>query len=463
MAKEDSQATIYGGPTKRLFVSMLTRDIELDDAILDLLDNCVDGAMRANPGKIGSPSPFKGRKAEITLSKERFVIKDNCGGIPPDYIENAFSLGRPSIEMDGDLPTIGMYGIGMKRAIFKMASEATVSSVHKERKVSVKYTETWLDPLNKEWLLPIDDIFISTKDEGVTITCTKLKPEIQRYFSNDAFINSLSEKISEHFGYIIQKGFEVYLNGKLLKSVTLPLLSATKPGGIQPFDFHANIDGVHVKVTIGFFRPLVQEKEIDEETERPSSRERAGISVICNDRIVLLQDRSMITGWGDGGVPRYHPQFRAIAGLVVLMSNDASKLPVSTTKRGLDVGSEVYLKVRQACMEGMKLFTDFTNKWKGIEKDAAPYFASTMPMDAKTEVRLAIEQGTKVRDIPDAKKFKPKLPMPAKRTATRRISFVRDASEVRTVSLYLFREDDQPASVVGERCFDKTLLEAKNA
>ena len=70
---------------------------ELDDAILDLLDNCVDGAMRANPGKIGSPAPFKGRKAEITLSKTKFVIKDNCGGIPPDYIEDAFSLGRPSI------------------------------------------------------------------------------------------------------------------------------------------------------------------------------------------------------------------------------------------------------------------------------------------------------------------------------------------------------------------------------
>ena len=94
--------------------------------------------------------------------------------------------------------------------------------------------------------------------------------------------------------------------------------------------------------------------------------------MICNDRIVLLQDRSMITGWGDGGLPRYHPQFRAIAGLVVLMSNDAEKLPVSTTKRGLDVGSEVYLKVRQACIEGMKLFTDFTNKWKGMEKKRAP-------------------------------------------------------------------------------------------
>lgn len=33
-------------PTKQFFVSMLTRDISLDDAILDLIDNCLDGAMR---------------------------------------------------------------------------------------------------------------------------------------------------------------------------------------------------------------------------------------------------------------------------------------------------------------------------------------------------------------------------------------------------------------------------------
>lgn len=462
MTNDELPTTIYGGPTKRLFVSMLTRDIELDDAILDLLDNCVDGAMRANPGKVGSPAPFKGCKAEISLSKTEFVIEDNCGGIPPDYIMDAFSLGRPSIEKDGDLPTIGMYGIGMKRAIFKIASEATVSSIHKKSKVSVKYSDNWLDPENNEWDLPIEDIFISAKSEGVKITCNRLKSDIAKYFSNDAFINTLSEKISEHFGYIMQKGFEVFINGKRLNPVTLPLLSDTKVGGIQPFDFHAKIDGVHVKVTIGFFRPLVQEREIDDETERPSSRERAGISVICNDRIVLLQDRSMITGWGDGGVPRYHPQFRAIAGLVVLTSNDAEKLPVSTTKRGLDVGSEVYLKVRQACIEGMKLFTDFTNKWKGMEKEAGNHFQSTMPMDAKTEVRLAIEHGSKVRDIPEARKFRPKLPMPAKRTTTRRISFVRDIAQIKTVSLYLFREDDQPASVVGERCFEKALLEAEN-
>ena len=33
-------------PVKSFFVEMLTRDIDLVDAILDLLDNCVDGILR---------------------------------------------------------------------------------------------------------------------------------------------------------------------------------------------------------------------------------------------------------------------------------------------------------------------------------------------------------------------------------------------------------------------------------
>ena len=37
---------IDASPVKSFFIEMLTRDIDLVDAILDLLDNCVDGILR---------------------------------------------------------------------------------------------------------------------------------------------------------------------------------------------------------------------------------------------------------------------------------------------------------------------------------------------------------------------------------------------------------------------------------
>lgn len=46
MTKDNQQTAIEAYPAKRFFVDMLTRDIELLDAVLDLIDNSLDGAMR---------------------------------------------------------------------------------------------------------------------------------------------------------------------------------------------------------------------------------------------------------------------------------------------------------------------------------------------------------------------------------------------------------------------------------
>ena len=79
-------------PTKRFFVSMLTRDIDLTDAILDLVDNCLDGALRS----AGSAAvEYSKHSIEIEVSAAMFKISDDCGGIPRIIAKNyAFKMGR---------------------------------------------------------------------------------------------------------------------------------------------------------------------------------------------------------------------------------------------------------------------------------------------------------------------------------------------------------------------------------
>lgn len=461
-AAGNDSPTVYGGPTKRFFVSMLTRDIELGDAILDLIDNCVDGAMRQRKGKLDESKTFKGYKAEITLEKDLFKITDNCGGIPKDHIEDAFSLGRPNIKKDSDLPTIGMYGIGMKRAIFKIGDVAVVSSNSADGYFEVNYSSDWLNPDNDEWELPIERLKSKEIPHGVTITVEKIKGEIGRSFENNAFINSLKGDISEHFGYLMQRGFAVFINGDELVPKTLAIFSGqhSTDRGIRAFDFEALYDEVAIKVTIGLFRGLAREAEIDEETESPKDTETAGVSVVCNDRVILLSDRTLKSGWGDGTVPRYHPQFRAIAGLIIFSSNNASKLPISTTKRGLDVGSEVYLLARKAAMEGLKTFTDFTNKWKGMEDETVSFFEPDKRADVKTAVTLAKTHGGAVRGYEGARKYTPALPIPENRNPRKRVSFVRDEQAIRQLSKHLFDDSSVHPSIVGGECFDRALAEA---
>ncbi len=122
--------TVSAAPTKRFFVEMFTRDIDLRDAILDLLDNCIDGVVRSKSFNRAHKRPYANYWAKISLDADHFSISDNCGGISRELAEkSAFMLGRPAdYEEETKGPTVGVYGIGMKRAIFKMGREADVTS-----------------------------------------------------------------------------------------------------------------------------------------------------------------------------------------------------------------------------------------------------------------------------------------------------------------------------------------------
>ncbi len=52
-------------PTKELFISILVRDVTMRDAIGDLLDNSVDGALRLRPN-----GNYEGLEVNIELNAE---------------------------------------------------------------------------------------------------------------------------------------------------------------------------------------------------------------------------------------------------------------------------------------------------------------------------------------------------------------------------------------------------------
>ncbi|WP_082650675.1 ATP-binding protein [Mastigocoleus testarum] len=125
---------------------MLTRDIELQDAILDLLDNCVDGIQRTirdTQQFEDSEEPYRKFWAKINFSSDNFTIADNCGGIPIDTAKKyAFRMGRPDNNFDNDVYTIGTYGIGMKRSIFKMGRSSEVVSQTESIQALAGHTNT---------------------------------------------------------------------------------------------------------------------------------------------------------------------------------------------------------------------------------------------------------------------------------------------------------------------------------
>lgn len=450
-------------PAKRFFVEMLTRDIELVDAILDLVDNCLDGAMRILNGDNSGPKPYDGFEVDISFDNEHFRISDNCGGIPRQVaLESAFRMGRHDSERDKDLPTVGVYGIGMKRAIFKMGEDASVFCNTDNGCYQVEISKDWMMDDNL-WELPLSDLGECGEKYGTDIEVKQLRDGIKQQFANKDFVDNLYSVISTHFSYIISKGLNIKINGEPIA----PKISITrfakdfsnKKDSIAPYVYKNNMDGVDVEVAIGFYRSLGTDEEEQDEKDGKSVSTNAGITIICNDRVVLHNDKTHVTGWGEAGVPRYHTQFIGISGVVIFQSNTPAKLPLKTTKRGVDSSSQIYAVVKDKVREGIKIFTDFTNKWKKISKGELSEHFRIEETESAPSITLSqkvrTEEWSNVRRD-GGKVFKPRLPLPKETDPTERVVFTKKRSEVQAVSEYLF-DEVRPTTFVGEYCFDQIL------
>ena len=184
--------------------------------------------------------------------------------------------------------------------------------------------------------------------------------------------------------------------------------------------------------------------------------------MLCNDRAVLYCDRSELTGWGEAGVPRYHNQFIAISGIVDFRSKDPSKLPTTTTKRGIDASSPLYLQIRNKMREGMRLFTNYTNKWKGVAGESKRHIDQAVPLSLQ-ELKSATQNLSfkTTRTLPPGQQFKPRLPSPPRLEPTsRRISFIKESDKINAVADYLGDSDMSP-SAVGENCFEAIYNELR--
>ena len=465
----NTKKSVDGSPVKSFFVEMLTRDIELGDAILDLLDNCVDGLWRQARSKSGE-TPYKGYEAEIKFDAESFSISDNCGGIPKRLQEYAFRLGKDSESKKADSPKIGTYGIGMKRAIFKIGSQCVIETQSEGYSYRVDITPEWLN--SKRWDLPMSELRSSDRVDGTTIDICELNENIALRFGNEEidFARELTVKVQTHYALILEKGFKIKINGEsVMPEPTRLIFDKVEEGGestpaIRPYIFKAEDDGVDIFLSVGFTMPIPSEDDInDEQKEERYSSTDAGWTIICNDRAVLYCDRTELTGWGEATVPKYHTQFIAISGIVEFKSDDPSKLPTTTTKRGIDATASRYLKVKNRMREGMKIFTSYTYKWKGQAEDSKKH----MDLDNLCTLEEIKKEAEKLRLNPVSSglpghRSMPELPMPdPQKTTTARISYNKDLGDIQKVKEFLFRDEEKQPSEVGEACFDEILEESQ--
>jgi len=356
---------IHAEPTKNFFINMITRDIGLNDCIYDLIDNCLDGATQENLRLKKESDDLKGYFADIEITKDKFSIKDNCGGISIDEATNyAFHFGRKDNDPQIGRKSIGLYGIGMKRAIFKIGRFIVIKSetFNEAFKVDID-VENWA--ISPKWEFELVQQTV-TGNLGTTITITKITNDISASFNDEAFINTLNRNIAKYYALFMEKGFKVKLNGKSIKPYIYKFEVSEDiiPANFTYIDEPSNIE---VQIISGIAASPPDDFSAEVKQRNP---ENWGWYVVCNDRVVIAGDKTSDTIWGDNGFTRWHPQYNGFMGMVKFTSDDASLLPWTTTKREIDQSSGVYRRALIKMKESTKPITNYTSARKENKEEA---------------------------------------------------------------------------------------------
>lgn len=362
-------------PTKRFFIEMFTRDIPLQDCVLDLVDNCVDGLARTERLKLhtisdhifGKTPKEQARGTErpyvrVDFDAEHFRIHDNCGGIDYEYaLRDVFNFGHTGARSHEYL---GVYGVGMKRAVFKMGDEFTVDSRTTETGFTCRVdVPAWMakDDSLDDWTITLTQVTPAktANHAGTTIEVKNLKKEVSDLFATTRFESDLIKTIGRVYAFLVGTHIRIYINGTEVKPFEIPV-GAPKKGQTSYDQFQEY--GVKVRV----FATLTSAPD------NGPTKENSGWYIACNGRLVLVADTSETTGWGVSPMPIWVPKYTAFIGFVFFEAKNGLDLPWTTTKRNVNKESAVYRKAISRMAVLARPILSFCNRKYPADTDQEP-------------------------------------------------------------------------------------------
>lgn len=378
---------VKASPTKEFFVDMLVRDILLKQAIIELIDNSIDGAR-----SIRKNNQYSGLKICVKFDKNKFVIEDNCGGIPLDVAANyAFRFGRPKTVESSNTETTGIFGIGMKRALFKIGNNFSIHSTTQTTEFQLNLdVKEWLKKDDSDWDFSFssydENMNNSEEDTGTKIEVTDLNMEIAAELNSVEFEKEVIEHIQRRVGLDIAYGITIIVNDKALVGNNISLIDNEE---IKPIKEEYQDGEINVKILSG----------IAPREGKTYPPEKAGWYIYCNGRLVVAADKTSLTTWKDmenksSGIV-FHNNYAGFRGIVYFSSKQPEKLPWNTTKTGLDETSLVYLRAREKMLEIFKIVRNILDdirkntedKDDGIEETIAKMHGTEMTIENVNKVK----------------------------------------------------------------------------
>ena len=377
MAKDVQLFHVETSPTKEFVVDGITRDATNKECIFDLIDNSIDAArnsiFKGIPPKQRKelPDSYAGYQIDINLNGSGFKIADNCGGIPVQHFKDkVLRFGERSEHRMG----IGAFGVGLNRALFRLGRTSRIKTdtgiEHSElvlnRDKYLRNSDVWQLPAHKS---------ATTGHVGTTIEITELPTETARSFGDERWVRALQHEVGRRYGRFIQKGLKLWVDNLPIKNEEIKIRI---DGVYDPrHKIYRTEDGVKIEIRYGQHElhhfPFEPGDNLEQNRRLTP---QYGWTILCNDRAVIMSDRSDKTGWD---VTKFHSEFYGFVGYVNFISESPDKLPWKTTKTDIDLNNPAY----RVALDDMRRFAVEWRVEADRRKKAAAKGAALTPLPAK--------------------------------------------------------------------------------
>jgi Histidine kinase-, DNA gyrase B-, and HSP90-like ATPase len=393
---ENNDLRVEAGAEKRFFIDMLVKDIELLPALVDLVDNSIDSARSVCQG-----GDLHGFRIDVVATSELCRVEDNAAGIELSIARNyAFRFGRPA-GFTGTKRSVGQFGIGMKRSLFKIGRSFLVSSTFAPtsgRPGTQFMLEVDVEQWSKEpdWAFTLTDANADyelgpTESAGTTIEIRDLHPSVRDDFASKLVLARLANELSVRHQQSIKMGLDLRLNGQTIKAAPPALQSSELIRPIRrEFKIETPEGDVQALVLAGTARAKIRPDVDDGDADSFRESSDAGWYLFCNDRLLISADRTELTGWGDPAAA-YHPQYRFFRGYAYLTADDAALLPWNTTKTAADRDSAVFRRIQSEMKTALVEVQAVLNRYKADRQ-----YAKDDPDRAPTALDSAISLAPEV-------------------------------------------------------------------
>jgi hypothetical protein len=323
---------------------------------------------------------------------------------------------------------LSVYGIGLKRAMFKCGNSIQISSDHQRGGFDLSLdVSKWEREKREPWTFDMTSRVPARKDTGTEITITALYPEVAQRISDGLFIAQLREIIARTYTFFIDRIVEISVNDVKVTSESFEI-------GDNYTSDKLKHGGVSCNITAGI---AAAKGEVFRD-------KTAGWYVFCNGRTVMYADKSPVTGWS-AGLPIFQPKHRPFLGTVFFVSVDPEELPWTTTKAGVNEESAVWQEAKSHMISVGLVITRFLDR--RYTDDGTEIAPSEMQSVSGAPVKMLTAA------VARQKTFKPP---PAGSSKTVKIQYDANKADINRIATHL-RRPGLGGSEVGRYTFNHYL------